>query len=269
MKILVDSGVSPEIRNIGDIAILDKTLENLEGQDVEVLEADYLLRRETRTLKNLFSFLRSIIRCNVLWICCGGLFKNTGHIFIARKLFSVGFAKILKKQIHVDPQTLYLQGIWRTLFKMIFRHETIQCRDDSSLEECKRLGLICIRRDDILLEERKKNVFDNKIIGLDTRYKLRKNDNRTSTYCECLRLCAEINGLDVIEIPTIQTDLSWRQIKGFFEKVDTAICVSFHAAIFALNSGVRKIVCIYGDEYYRRKFSALKNVQLVDTRKIL
>jgi polysaccharide pyruvyl transferase WcaK-like protein len=54
-----------------------------------------------------------------------------------------------------------------------------------------------------------------------------------------------------------------RHIKSLFEGADIAICVSFHAAIFASNAGVT-IVCVYGDEYYRRKFSALKNAHLVD-----
>ena len=56
-----------------------------------------------------------------------------------------------------------------------------------------------------------------------------------------------------------------RHIKSLFEGADIAICVSFHAAIFASNAGTT-VVCVCGDEYYRRKFSALKNSHLVDVR---
>ena len=59
-----------------------------------------------------------------------------------------------------------------------------------------------------------------------------------------------------------------RHIKSLFEGVDIAICVSFYAAVFASNAGTT-VVCVYGDEYYRRKFSALKNVHLVDARKVM
>ena len=265
---MIDSGIS-ENRDVGDEAILDLTIDRLRKIDtVYVLEADFPWgkRFRNRLLWNFLFLIRIIAKCNGLWICSGGIFKHKGWPFILRKIIVATIARLFRKPIYIDAQTIYLKRFWKALFKLVFKGLTINCRDDFSLLECKTMGLNCKRKDDIVF--RKTKIKKEKIPGrvvVDGRYKLSSPAIKRFVeewISKNVRSCENL-----IEVPTIQTNISWRKVAKFFESAETAICVSFHAAVFAYNAGVKKIICVYDDEYYHRKFSVFRNAEKIDLRK--
>lgn len=265
--ILVDSGIS-ENKDIGDIAILDITLNHLTKFDtVYILEADFpwAKRFRNRLLQNFFFLFKITVKCNRLWICSGGLFKHRGALFILRKMIVVAIARLFRKPVYIDSQTIYLKGFWRALFKIIFRNLTINCRDNFSLLECKALGLKCKRKEDIVFKKPLKGKVIPGRIVIDSRYRFLSPAIR-----EFVKKWISQNAKDnenLIEVPTIHTDMDWREVEKTFEKAEKAICVSFHAAVFAHNAGVKKIICVYDNEYYHRKFSVFPTAEKVDLRR--
>ena len=265
--ILIDSGVSGN-RDVGDNAILDLTINHLVRFDtVCVLEADFpwAKRFRSRLLQNLLFLFKITVKCDRLWICSGGLFKHKGWAFILRKLIVVAIARFFRKPIYVDAQTVYLKGFWKALFKLVFRGLTINCRDDFSLLECKTLGLKCKRKEDIVFKKPLRGKTIQGRVVVDGRYKF--SPPVVKEFVEKWISKNVRNHKNLIEVPTIQTSLDWRKIEKTFQTAEIAICVSFHAAVFAYNAGVKRIICVYNDEYYHRKFSVFSNAEKIDLRR--
>lgn len=261
--VLLDSGSSFN-RNVGDDGILDVTVERLKdkGYYTEVLLADSPWEPKQRFFQETLLFLSKLIRCNMLWICSGGLFKSINKaqldLFILRKLVAAFLVRLMLKPVYIDGQTIYLKGFWRPLFKFVLQGLTINCRDDYSLKECQELGLKCQRKNDLLIEKRPRITGNDGLllVAVDSRIRF----CNTSLQQKVLRLLSRFETADyfVYIVPTINTNLSWKESRELFELADISICISFHAAVFSTNAGV-STYCFYDNEYYRRKFSVLQS----------
>lgn len=257
MRILMDTGISKH-QNIGDQAIYELTRQRLEqpGIQVTMIQADS------------WRILQKIVQCQILYICAGGLFGLNQTLYIYRKFLSVGLARILRKQIIVDSQTLQLSWINQQLFKAVFHGIPISCRDQISLQEGKTISTAAHYKPDPVLGYTPKNfipgscsriVIDSRIFSRSKQIQDRAADLLNDLYTQQQR--------KVVLIETIDTNEPWKTISDEFGKASVAICVSLHAAEFAVNQQV-KTYCLFDNEYYKRKFSELKQKAiLINLRK--
>jgi polysaccharide pyruvyl transferase WcaK-like protein len=270
--ILVDTGLT-ENRNMGDQAILHYTRKQLKKrykEPLDFLAADYPLHRKYRKSENFLKFIKTVAATKIIYLTCGGIFKDSQKILVYRKFFLVLLAKIFRKKIIVDSQTIDLKGFNRILFKILFNNILVNCRDHFSLKECQKLNLKCKYKDDITLYKPPEKelslspyaVIDSRFIkehvGVYHSQKLKE---------EYKKLAAEIhkNFKHVIYTKTAHSPEHWRITKMQIENADLNVTCSFHSAIFSSNNNV-KTICLYSCDYYHKKFSVLNRCIKIDLR---
>lgn len=265
--ILLDSGISHN-KDLGDNALLEKTIEKLGDQPYEVLEADIPFFPRQKRLYRILEFLNKILRCRKYYVVVGGIFHNSsGRRYLGRRFLAIALIRLLGKPVIVDTQTVYLRGSWRLLFKMLFRGLTVPARDLYTYRELQQLNVATYIKGDPLIENcnsTKSKSGNHQLIVIDRRFQFRSY----KLVDKMLEVLDEVKGskVRIRYVPTINTDLHWRTMEKCFGNADIALCCSFHAAIFALNQGA-ETYCFYDTEVYRRKFSVLENAIKIDVRR--
>lgn len=243
-KTLLDSGVTG-LRNIGDQALLDLTLKKYPG--ATVLKADFPLHKKYRwNPRNWLHYLQAIVKANHIHIVSGGLFKNSGKIYVLRKYLTVFLAKTLRKKISVGTQTFCLKGHLRILFKMLFRNIKVPTRDHYSLKDLQDLKIESVFEEDLTIYRNRKHE-SNPIILIDSRL---------------------LSKFKIKVVPTMHTDKTWVELEKAVQEAKFVLSNSFHLAILASNNRVPCVV-VYNSEYYRRKLSELKNIVEVNLNEYL
>lgn len=243
MRVLLDSGVTKN-GNIGDKALLDVTMNRFSQHNLSWVSADKL------------NVLRALIGCQVYVFCSGGLLKNQEPVLLARKLFAVALARLMRKKVIVDTQTVFLTGLWRILFKMIFRGMVVQCRDSISLRIVQRLGLKARLKRELLLKHPGKKQRLKRYIAVDTRYRYYNAEARQIVE----RLLEKYKGFKIVYIPTMHTAENWRKIAKLFKEAQFSICASYHAVVFSVNGGHSAffVVDAFWGDYYKVKLRGLR-----------
>lgn len=232
-RVLLDSGVTKN-HNIGEIALLEVTRSRFKHHDVTVVNADQI------------NILKNLIKCNVYVFVSGGLLKNAEPKFLARKLLAVAVARLLRKQIFIDTQTVFLNGFWRLMFKMVFKGLPLLCRDKYSLQDSWNLGLTAVLKKELLLKP---------YVAVDTRF-CQYGEEVVNFVNNLLLNCS----LPKVDVPTMHTNKEWREVAEQFSNASFSVCASYHALVFSLN-GFHSVLFITNQEwkdYYQYKLAGIK-----------
>lgn len=244
MHVVLDSGVS-NVKNMGDLFLLDIT---------RLLFGDV---RFTVLFADCFNIVFSIMRCDLYYFVAGGLLKDCAEKrLMLRKLFAVFLARIFMKPIYVDSQTVFLHGFYRALFKFVFLGLPFRVRDKYSLRDCWDLGLTTVLKGSQCFN--KKDFGRNFFIAVDGRFKYLDSEVR-SEFCKVVSQVSKFFDVPVLVVPTIFTDVDWREIEYLFGSALFAVTCSYHASEFCYCHGVDYIFVNGGKfkDYANRKVSVL------------
>lgn len=243
-RVVLDSGVT-SCGNIGDLALLDDALTRFRGCSVRVLRADKL------------NVLSAILWCDAYVFVSGGLLKDcAGKRFMLRKLVAVFLARLFRKRVFVDSQTVFLHGFWRVLFKLVFSGLRFVVRDRYSFVDCSALGLDCCFMRDRMF--RRSDFEKHDVIVVDSRFRYMDKPLRDLFYEAVSDLSCKV-GLPVLVVPTMFSPVGWREVAYLFGSARYVVTCSFHGLVFGLNGGA--VVYFVGGgfwcDYYLVKLSGV------------
>lgn len=243
-RVLLDSGVS-KCRNVGDLALLNYTKKLFQGNKIQVLKADD------------YNFISAVLHCEIYYFVAGGLLKNEEPLYALRKIMAIMWARILRKKVFVDSQTVYLRGFLKALFILALKGHWLFVRDPISLKDCLSWGLNAVLVKDPLIKVKWES--PKPFLTVDSRFKTYDQDVKDSV-AEMIKYFSAFLGLKVRFVPTIHTAEDPDRIAKLFGESALSICASFHGYVWALNGGhVAVFVC--GQKwkrYYQRKLAGVK-----------
>lgn len=233
--VLLDSGVTFN-GNVGDRALLSHALGKFKGSDVRVVCADK------------WNVVKDVLGCSHYVLVSGGILKHLEPKLFLRKCYAVLLARLFCKAVYVDSQTVFLKGVYRVLFKLVFFGLRVRCRDLYSCFDVKALGLDALFVPSLLREDK---VFEKRgYVAVDSRVLL----------CpESLGVLGVLGDFPVRVVPTMFGGVSVGEVERLFGEAVFGVCGSYHAVLFCVNGGT-PFVFFCSDfyrEYLLRKLSGV------------